>query len=161
MGGGNEGSFDVLTLQPRSDLNACVSQLPASLPATPMMRETPMRTRDFTLDMHLGGMMSSMFRGLLGGPTMSINTEGFDMDTINHQVQLGDTELWRITANTMMHPFQVHGTSFQVVARNGNTVDPATVGWKDVVLVNGSAEILVRFDKPADATAPLCIIAIS
>ena len=54
----------------------------------------------------------------------------------------------------MAHPFHVHGTSFQVVSRNGRSVDPVTQGWKDVVLVEGSAEILVRFDKPADAATP-------
>ena len=153
-GGGGGGPFDVLTLQPRSDLKVGVLQLPTTLPSSPMISETPTRTRDFSLDMHLGGMMGSMFRGLFGGPTMSINNQGFDMGTINQQVRLGDTELWRISASMMAHPFHVHGTSFQVVARNGRAVDPAVEGWKDVVLVNGSADILVRFDKPADAAAP-------
>lgn len=155
MGGdGGGGPFKILTLKPRSDLVASVSQLPTSLPSSPMISETPARTRNFKLNMHLGGMMGSMFRGLFGGPTMSINNQGFDMGTINQKVRLGDTELWRISASMMAHPFHVHGTSFQVVARNGRAVDPAVEGWKDVVLVNGSADILVRFDKPADAAAP-------
>jgi FtsP/CotA-like multicopper oxidase with cupredoxin domain len=67
---------------------------------------------------------------------------------------LGETELWRITAEMMAHPFHVHGTSFQVVSRNGSAVDAAVEGWKDVVLVSGTAEILVRFDQLADASAP-------
>lgn len=155
MGGGSGGGqFDVLTLQPRADLTPSATQLPLSLPAAAMPIEAPVRTRDFNLNMHTGGMISSMFRGLLGNPTMSINDQGYDIDTINEQVRLGDTELWRITANIMAHPFHVHGTSFQVVSRNGRTVDPVTQGWKDVLLVEGRAEILVRFDKPADAAAP-------
>ena len=155
MGGGTGGGqFDVLTLRPRADLTPSISQLPLNLPAAAMPALAPVRTRDFNLNMQIGGMVGSMVRGLLGNPAMSINNQGFNMDTINEQVRLGETELWRITANMMAHPFHVHGTSFQVVSRNGRSVDPVTQGWKDVVLVEGSAEILVRFDKPADAATP-------
>lgn len=160
MGGGMMGSgatsesFNILTLQPRADLQATITKLPTSLPSAPMNFGAPVRTRDFTLDMHMGGMMNSMFRGVFGGSTMSINNQGYDMGTINQSVRLGETELWRISASMMMHPFHVHGTSFQVVGRNGRAVDPTIEGWKDVVLVNGSAEILVRFDQTADETAP-------
>lgn len=155
MGGDAAGAgFDVLTLQPRADLQATTMQLPDRLPAVGMDFGQPVRTRDFTLDMHAGGMMGSMLRGAFGGSTMSINNQGYDMDTINEAVRIGETELWRISASMMMHPFHVHGTSFQVLARNGRALDPATEGWKDVVLVNGSAEILVRFDQTADAAAP-------
>lgn len=155
MGGRSVGgTFDVMTLEPRSDLAATTSQLPGVLPAVAMDLGPPVRTRDFNLNMHMGGMMGGAIRGLFGGSTMSINGQGYDMGTINETVRLGETERWRITADMMMHPFHVHGTSFLVVARNGRAVDPAAEGWKDVVLVNGSAEILVRFDKPADAAAP-------
>ena len=151
MGGGSDGgSFDVMTLQPRSDLQATTTRLPDRLPAVDMDLGQAVRTRDFTLDMTMGG----MFQGLFGRSPMSINGKGFNMGKINEAVRLGETERWRISANMMLHPFHVHGTSFQVVARNGRAVDPATEGWKDVVLINGSAEILVRFDKPADAAAP-------
>tara|TARA_R110002074_G_scaffold90900_1_gene199091 strand:+ start:2274 stop:3746 length:1473 start_codon:yes stop_codon:yes gene_type:complete len=155
MGGGSGGgTFDVMSLQPRSDLQAATAQLPSRLPAVKMNFGTPVRTRDFRLNMHMGGMMGGMVQGLFGGSTMSINNQGYDMDAINETVRLGETERWRISTDMMMHPFHVHGTSFQVVARNGRAVDSATEGWKDVVLVDGSAEILVRFDQPADAAAP-------
>lgn len=49
------------------------------------------------------------------------------------------------------HPFHVHGTSFQVISQGGRAVDPQQVGLKDVVLVDGPAGILVRFDKRATA----------
>jgi FtsP/CotA-like multicopper oxidase with cupredoxin domain len=108
MGSSNGGGkFDILTLQPRSELSATTSLLPATLPAPEMDFETPVRTRDFNLNMHRGGMMGSMFRGLFGGPTMSINNQSFDMAIINEQLRLGETERWRITANMMAHPF--HG----------------------------------------------------
>lgn len=155
MGGRLSGAtFDVLSLQPRSDLQASTTQLPSQLPAVEMDLGEPVRTRDFRLNMQMGGMMGGMVRGLFGGSVMSINDQGYDMGTINEAVRLGETERWRVSADMMMHPFHVHGTSFQVVARGGRAIDPATEGWKDVVLVDGSVEILVRFDKPADAAAP-------
>lgn len=143
-----------MTLQPQSHLVATTTELPNVLPAAAMNLGSPVRTRDFRLNMHNGGMMGGMVRGLFGGSTMSINNQGFDMGTINETVRLGETELWRITAEMMAHPFHVHGTSFQVVSRNGSAVDAAVEGWKDVVLVSGTAEILVRFDQLADASAP-------
>jgi len=149
-GSAGGGAFEVMTLQPRSDLRATTTRLPDTLPAVAANLGVPVRTRDFSLNMGMGGMM----RRLFGGTTMSINNQGYDMGTINETVRLGETERWRISGDMMMHPFHVHGTSFQIVARNGRAVNPATEGWKDVVLVNGSAEILVRFDQPADAAAP-------
>jgi blue copper oxidase len=150
----SSGTFHVMTLQPQSHLIPTTTILPSVLPATAMNFGSPVRTRDFRLNMHNGGMMGGMVRGLFGGSTMSINDQGYDMNTVNESVRVGETELWRITADMMAHPFHVHGTSFQVVSRNGRAVDSAKEGWKDVVLVNGSAEILVRFDQLADARAP-------
>jgi len=144
------GTFDVLTLQPRADLVATTTRLPNELPAIEMDLGTPARTRDFRLNMRMGG----MFRGMFGGSTMSINNQAYDMGKVNETVRLGETERWRISADMMAHPFHVHGVSFLIVARNGRPVDPAVEGWKDVVMVDGSAEILVRFDKPADAATP-------
>ena len=156
MGGttGRGGTFDVMTLQPRADLRPTGTRLPAQLPAVPMELGAPVRTRDFRLNMQMGGMFGSMLRGAFGGSVMGINNQGFDMGTINHELRLGETELWRISTDMMAHPFHVHGTSFQIVARNGRPVSPETEGRKDVVLVDGSAEILVRFDQTADAAAP-------
>ncbi|MCX8226201.1 MAG: multicopper oxidase domain-containing protein [Sulfitobacter sp.] len=113
------GQFDVMTLEPRSELSATMTQMPSRLPAVEMDFDTPVRTRDFTLDMHLGGMMGSMVRGAFGGSTMSINGQGYDMNSINETIRIGETERWRITANMMMHPFHVHGT---LGPRNENTV---------------------------------------
>ena len=54
----------------------------------------------------------------------------------------------------LMHPFHVHGASFQVVKMNGREVDPKRIGLKDVVHVDGATEILVRFDKRAEKETP-------
>jgi FtsP/CotA-like multicopper oxidase with cupredoxin domain len=118
------------------------------------------RRRRFVLDTH-GGMMGGGGMGMRGGMgggmgmmAMTINGRAFDMQRIDAQVRRGETELWEVRASDMAHPFHVHGTSFQVVSRNGVPVDFAASGWKDTVLVDGSAEILMRFDHRADDRTP-------
>ena len=85
---------------------------------------------------------------------MTINGRSFDMARIDQRPRRGDTELWEIAASDMAHLFHVHGTSFQVLSRNGAMVDFGTAGWKDTVLVEGRAQILVRFTQPADDATP-------
>ncbi|MGR3570470.1 multicopper oxidase family protein [Brevirhabdus sp.] len=132
--------------------------LPATLPAQIPDLGQPVRTRDFTLNMSMGmgGMMGSMISGLIGGggQSMGINGQSYDMGRIDQKVALGETELWRINTDMMMHPFHVHGTSFQVLSLQGKKVDQARIGMKDVVHVMGPSEILVRFDRPAAAETP-------
>lgn len=85
---------------------------------------------------------------------VGINGKSYDMGRIDLDVPMGETELWRIGADMMMHPFHVHGASFQVVKMNGREVDPKRIGLKDVVHVDGATEILVRFDKRAEKETP-------
>jgi blue copper oxidase len=89
---------------------------------------------------------------MMGGFT--INGRPFDMMRIDHRVRRGDVELWQVRADDMAHPFHVHGTSFQVISRNGQAVDFASTGWKDTLLVSGEAQFLVRFDHQADEHTP-------
>lgn len=112
----------------------------------------PVRRRKFQLNMMMGmGMMGAM----LGGKAdLGINGKTYDMGRIDETVRLGETEIWEIAADMMAHPFHVHGTSFQVLSQNGRRVDYASTGLKDVVWVDGSAEILVRFNHPAGPDAP-------
>jgi blue copper oxidase len=54
----------------------------------------------------------------------------------------------------MAHPFHIHGASFRILSRNGRRPAAYEAGWKDVVLVEGHAEVLVRFDNPAPPKMP-------
>lgn len=157
MGGGAEGSpLEILSFEIADARNPGPARLPEALPAPVVDLGEPVRRRDFTLNMHAGNMMGSMLNNLIGrdGQIMGINDESYDMGRIDLQVPHGETELWRINADMAMHPFHVHGTSFQVVTQNGRSVDPVRIGWKDVVHVEGPTEILLRFDKRAAADAP-------
>ena len=158
MGGGNGtvDTLDILSIEVSQRTARLSGPLPARLPATLPDLGAPVRTRDFTLNVHSGGMMGSMLNNLIGrdGQTMGINGSSYDMGRVDFHAPLGETERWRINADMMAHPFHVHGASFLVTRMGGQAVDPQTIGLKDVVHVDGQTEILVRFDKPAMPEAP-------
>ncbi|MBU1834782.1 MAG: multicopper oxidase domain-containing protein, partial [Alphaproteobacteria bacterium] len=156
-GGGNSGStLEVMSFDVGDAAVTAPASLPKTLPSDIRDMGEPVRTRSFRLNLHGGGMMGSMFNTLIGrdGQAMGINGDSYDMNRIDQAVQLNETELWRIDADMQAHPFHVHGTSFQVISQGGRAVDPQQVGLKDVVLVDGPTEILVRFDKRATAETP-------
>lgn len=103
-----------------------------------------------------GGMVGMKIMGAMfgGKPDLGINGKIYDMAWINQRLRLGETEIWGIPADMMSHPFHVHGTSFQALSCHGQAVDYAKTGLKEVVWVYGTAEILIRFDRPAQPGAP-------
>ena len=89
------------------------------------------------------------------GISGTINGKTFDMDRIDEEVNLNESEIWIIRNSggmmqTSGHPFHVHGTQFQVISRNGKTPPLHEKGFKDTVFVNTGEEvaILVRFTHP-------------
>lgn len=87
------------------------------------------------------------------GHMVSLNGRQFDMDRIDDNVRLGDTEIWEITTSRQMmmgssgHPFHIHGTQFQILSRNGRTPPANERGWKDTVFVEAgeTVRLIVRF----------------
>jgi FtsP/CotA-like multicopper oxidase with cupredoxin domain len=147
------GVFEVMNFAVNAGLTAKVTSLSSTIAGAPVADfGAPVRRRSFQLNMMGAGGMMSMMSG--GGGGMAINGASMDMAVINEQATLGETELWEITAAEMQHPFHVHGTSFQVVSNGGRPVDPVQTGLKDVVLVDRKAEILIQFNRTADASAP-------
>ncbi|TMN22951.1 copper oxidase [Lentibacillus cibarius] len=103
------------------------------------------KTRDF------------VFEGM--GPTVNINGKQFDMDRIDEEVQLNDTEIWEISNESGMgmmggtvHPFHAHGVQFQVLKRDGNPPPANETGWKDTVIVNPGekVKVIATFKYPGD-----------
>lgn len=145
------GEFEIVQFDVDAATSAAVTQMPQNFPTAPKAyADAPVRKRQFTLQMHAGGMGGMMS----GQASMAISGKSMDMNVINHELRIGETEIWEINAPEMGHPFHVHGTSFQVLTQNGAEVDFASTGLKDVVLVNGTAEILVKFTKPATPQTP-------
>jgi FtsP/CotA-like multicopper oxidase with cupredoxin domain len=119
------------------------------------------RTFELNPMMGMGGMMGM---GMMRGPgrgarpahTMGINGRSFAMDRVDVTAKLGTAEVWEINAGgmPMAHPFHIHGASFRILSKNGRNPPAHESGWKDVVLVEEHAEVLVQFDNPAPPRMP-------
>lgn len=141
-------AYGVLQFAADSALSARITRLPDQLDNTPEgLLGAEVATRQFTLDMGMGGMM-------MGGGGFAINGRPYDMRRIDFEVALGSVERWQIRSTMVAHPFHVHGVRFRVVTENGGPPRPENTGWKDTVLVPGEAEILARFDQPASRETP-------
>ncbi|MEM9707762.1 MAG: multicopper oxidase domain-containing protein [Pseudomonadota bacterium] len=117
------------------------------------------RTRSFELEMDVGADLAALavawenFCGDAGA--MAINGQPMNMDRIDETVRRGETEIWRISVDDMLHPFHIHGCSFRILSQSGSPPPAYAQGWKDMVHVEeGRSEVLVRFDHEAPADAP-------
>lgn len=88
------------------------------------------------------------------GIAMAIAGAPYDMHRIDVEATLGSHEIWTLTTQEMAHPFHIHGASFRILSKNGSAPPVHEAGWKDVVLISGTAELLVRFDRPATPDYP-------
>ncbi|WP_417809676.1 multicopper oxidase family protein [Thioclava sp.] len=149
MGSAPQERFDILPLRVDTSLAVRIDRLPESIGATmPDLDTRNAVRRDFSLQTGMGGMM------VRGRSFHSINGHSFEMNRLNFTAKRGTTEIWTIDGQMMGHPFHIHGAMFQVLSENGGPVSPRNLGWKDTVLVDGRAQIAVRFDQAASAEKP-------
>jgi FtsP/CotA-like multicopper oxidase with cupredoxin domain len=145
----------LMRFKPDPASKAAVTRLPRQLAtlADPDVKSA-VAWRTFELNPMMGMMGMGMMTG--AGPMMGINGRAFAMDRIDVTAKLGTAEIWEIAAGgmPMAHPFHVHGASFRILSRNGGKPAAHESGWKDVVLVERHAELLVRFDNPAPPKMP-------
>jgi len=156
---GQPGEFEVVKFEPDRSRRSSVDKIPSAFPGAPIADfGEPQRVRKFSLDMHVGGTgPGQMSGGRAGGSSMGsmgINGKAHSMDRVDVAMQRGETELWEIRATEMRHPFHIHGTSFQVISNGGRETPFDTMGLKDVVLVNGKAELLVQINHRATPDIP-------
>jgi len=83
-----------------------------------------------------------------------INGRLHDPGRIDVETRLGTSEIWEIVSVGMPHPFHIHGAMFRILSLNGKPPPEHLTGWKDVVLVEDKAELLVSFTKPASREYP-------
>jgi FtsP/CotA-like multicopper oxidase with cupredoxin domain len=84
----------------------------------------------------------------------SINGKSHDLARIDLETELGTLEIWGIKSIGMAHSFHVHGASFRVLSLGGASPPAHLAGWKDVVLVEDTAELLVAFNRSATREHP-------
>ncbi|MDD9138911.1 multicopper oxidase domain-containing protein [Fructobacillus sp. CRL 2054] len=80
---------------------------------------------------------------------VGINGKKFGMMRIDDRQEIGKTEYWDITNTNdccggMLHPYHMHGGSFQIVSRNGHAPYPNEMGLKDTVSVNPGETVRIK-----------------
>ncbi len=86
-----------------------------------------------------------------------INGASFDMNVINYEIPLGNTEIWSITnQSAIAHPFHIHDVQFFVLDRNGNTPPESEQGRKDVILIKPmeTVRFICKFEDFASDDVP-------
>jgi blue copper oxidase len=133
---------------------AAIKSLPARLVPPPAADPSKaVRRRQFILDSSMcttGSQQTEMQMGHL----MCINGKSHDMARIDEEVGIGTTEIWEIFSVGMIHPFHVHGASFRILSVDGQSPPAHLMGWKDVVLVEEKAELLIAFNRAATPQHP-------
>lgn len=162
------GTETFMRFNPDPGLKAAVTRLPRQLAtvAAPDIKSA-VEWRTFVLDPMMGmgpGMMAmGAARGVANGDghdhagasqMMGINGRPFSMNRVDVTAKLGTSEIWEIVSDGMAHPFHVHGASFRILGNNGKKPSAEQSGWKDVILVEDRAEILVRFNHAATPKMP-------
>ena len=153
----------LMSFKPDPALKAVITRLPRELAklASPDIKSA-VEWRTFVLDpmmgmmgMNMPGMRAMGGTGIDRSPQMmGINGRSFGMDRVDVTAKLGTSEIWEIASAAMAHPFHIHGASFRILSNNGRKPRAEQSGWKDVLLVEDRAEILVRFDNPASSKMP-------
>jgi FtsP/CotA-like multicopper oxidase with cupredoxin domain len=157
----------LMRFKPEPASKAAVTRLPrqlATLADADVKSAVAWRTFELNPMMGMGMMGMGMGMGMMNGPgrgagaghMMGINGRSFAMDRVDVTAKLATAEIWEISAGgmPMAHPFHVHGASFRILSKNGAKPAAHEAGWKDVVLVEEHAEVLVRFDNPASRKMP-------
>jgi len=112
------------------------------------------RRRQFVLDNGICGSRMSMSGHADMPALIGINGRVHDPARIDVETGLGTTEIWEIVSVGMPHPFHVHGALFRVLSLNDAPPPAQLAVWKDVVLVEDKAELLVNFTRPATREHP-------
>ncbi len=155
--GGNQ-TIAALTLTANGD-QVFSGTMPNTLAnLSPPDRTEATTTRSFQLEMGGDADLAALalaWGNVCGGGVMSINGQPMRMDRNDERVRKGDTEIWRIAVDDMLHPFHIHGCSFRILTQNGTEPPAHTQGWKDMVHVEeGWSEVLVKFEHDAPEDAP-------
>jgi bilirubin oxidase len=99
---------------------------------------------------------------ILGPNAFIINHKLFNINQVDYQVPLGNTEIWQITSSSVFgHPFHIHDVEFNIISVNGVAPVAAQAGWKDVVFIPGKTgntntvvKFIAKFEDYADSIHP-------
>ncbi|MFA7495313.1 MAG: multicopper oxidase domain-containing protein [Acidithiobacillus sp.] len=119
------------------------------------MREMSIAQQALETSPHNGPAEMSM--GIGRQPFFSINDQYMNMHIINQRLRLASTEIWEVfNAAEMAHTFHVHGTSFQILSRDGQLPPAIERGWKDTLLIRRGETVrfIAHYGQPAPDDFP-------
>ena len=141
--------FETTTTKPLvKEMPARLVELPAASQASAVRRRQFIVSSGVCMNRTRAGEHADMV-ALTG-----INGQAFDMERIDVETNLGTSEVWKVVSVGMAHPFHIHGALFRILSIGGASPPAHLAGWKDVVLVEDSAELLVAFNRPATRDHP-------
>jgi cuproxidase len=151
---GTNDYVPVMRFEPVAATGA-VKKLPRHLP-TPATADsaTAVQRRQFVLDNGICGRRMVMPNHADKPALIGINGKAHDPSRIDVETKLGTREIWEIVSVGMPHPFHVHGALFRVLTLNDAPPPAHLAGWKDVILVEDKAELLVDLTQPATREHP-------
>jgi len=91
------------------------------------------------------------------GVIFLLNNQIFDINQIDYNVPLNNTEIWQISnTGNFGHPFHIHDVQFNILTVNGTAPVAAQAGWKDVVYVPAHTVVkfIAKFEDYADSIHP-------
>ncbi len=147
----NGADFNLMQFKVVSQTSDPVTSIPANLvTVTPLTENDADTTRNLTLN------PVQMGPNVLNGEFL-INNTSFDMDVINYNIPLNNTEIWSITNQSpIAHPFHIHDVQFYILDRNGVPPAPSEAGRKDVVIIKPQETVrfITKFEDFADDPVP-------
>jgi len=152
-----DGSTDyvpVMRFEPTSAKPRVTELPPRLIELEPVTPSAAVQRRQFVLNSGLCGARPEAGVHADMPNLIGINGRPFDINRIDVETKLGTSEIWEIVSVGMAHPFHLHGALFRVLSIEGNPAPPHLAGWKDTLLVEDKAEILVTFNRPATRDRP-------
>ena len=149
----NGSDFNILQINVGSATDNPVTSIPATLVSnTPYSVVDVQATRSLLFQPQQIGPT-----GMVNGPFV-INGATFNMNVINLEVPLNNTEIWELTNMTAIsHPFHIHDVQFYILDINGASPPANMRGRKDVVMVppmGGTVRFITKFEDFADPDVP-------
>jgi cuproxidase len=134
---------------------AAARGLPSNLVEPAKLNESAaVQRRQFVLNNGVCGQRTRMSEHPDTPALIGINGQVHDPNRIDVETKLGTSEIWEIVSVGMPHPFHVHGAMFRILSLDDKPPPEHLAGWKDVVLVEDKAELLVKFTMPATRQHP-------
>lgn len=151
--------FNILHLNIGAPTAAPITTIPSTLTTNTLLNSANANVTRYLTISDSAGVTNPP---ILGPNAFIINHRLFDINYIEYQVPLNNTEIWEITSSSIFgHPFHIHDVQFNILSINGVAPDATQAGWKDVVFVPGKTgatntvvRFIAKFEDYADASHP-------